>query len=421
MTSANLLDAVRQFGTPLYVYDLDLVRERIDFLKDLFGQRFGISFAVKANPNIALLSAIRDDVATLDASSFAEVERSLAAGVEAARITFSGPAKRQDEIRRAVTLGIGELVVESLSEAKEAANVAVGLGVEQQVLLRVNPMNVPRHFGASMAGRPSQFGIDEEDLSSAINTIMDLDGLNLIGFHIYSGTNSLNAEAIADNFEIFIGVFRDAVAVSGQAPKKLIFGSGFGVPYHHNEKPLDTDDLAKRINPIIDEFLADEIFSKSELVLEMGRWIIGPAGWLLTSVVNEKDSRGVQFRMCDAGFNNHLAACGMMGSVIRRNWGFENISDPDGPLREYTLTGPLCTTIDTLATKIELPELAIGDVLSIENSGAYGLTASPTRFISHPEPREAVLLDGKLVDATESLLNHWGRNDFTVTDSQRTG
>jgi diaminopimelate decarboxylase len=97
----------------------------------------------------------------------------------------------------------------------------------------------------------------------------------------------------------------------------------------------------------------------------------------------------------------------MMGSVIRRNWRIANVSNPVGERERYTVVGPLCTTIDTLATKLELPHLEIGNVIAIENSGAYGLTSSPTRFISHPEPREAIIEAGKLTDVSESLLNHW--------------
>ena len=97
----------------------------------------------------------------------------------------------------------------------------------------------------------------------------------------------------------------------------------------------------------------------------------------------------------------------MMGSVIRRNWRVANLSNPEGEPARYTIVGPLCTTIDTLASKIDLPELRVGDIIAIENSGAYGLTSSPTRFISHPEPREAIIEGGALRDVTESLLNHW--------------
>jgi diaminopimelate decarboxylase len=401
-------------GTPAYVYDIDIIRNQFATLKRLFGRHFGVSFAVKSNPNVELLRRMLPEVTTYDISSYAEMERAIDAGCPTARMTFSGPAKRIAEIENALRAGLGELVLESVAEAETASRIATSLGLVQEVLIRINPMSVPRHFGAHMAGKASQFGIDEEEIEGAIDTIKALPGLKLIGFHIYSGTNSLKAEAIAENFAIFITLFRACSAYAEITPKKLIFGSGFGIPYVDGDQPLDVEQLAALVMPQLDALRAEPCFAESECVLEMGRWLVGPAGWLLTGVIAAKHSRGVDVRACDAGFNNHLAACGMMGTVIRRNWSFSNVSNPEGAPANYNLVGPLCTSIDILASDITLPEVRIGDVLSIANSGAYGLTASPTRFISHPEPTEWIADGTALVDATESRLNHWRARPATM-------
>lgn len=405
MTPALLLEAAERFGTPAYVYDLDAALARLELLKRLFGGRFGISYAIKANPCADLLRALRPHLATFDASSFAEVERALAAGMPAARITFSGPAKRRFEIEGAIDRGIGELVIESAGEARIASAHAVARGLRQPCLVRINPVKVPRRFGASMGGTASQFGIDEEEIGRALPEIRDLPGVKLIGFHIYSGTNCLDAGAIAENFAIFAEVFREARRVTGIRPERLVFGSGFGIPYLPEERELDHAALPALVDPILDTLLAEPGFERASLNLELGRWLVGPAGWLLTRVVGEKSSRGTEIRACDAGFNNHLAACGMMGSVFRRNWSFRNLSNPDGAPRTYMLVGPLCTSIDRLAADLALPETRVGDVIAVDSSGAYGLTASPTRFISHPEPREIVCRGGRLSDATETLYD----------------
>lgn len=393
--------------TPLYVYDVDELERRFFQLRDLFGRHFSVSYAVKANPNVRLLAQMLPHVTTFDVSSYKEVERAIDAGCMPHKITFSGPAKRDAEIRGAIAQGVGELVLESVHEAARANHWAADTGRRQDVLIRINPATGPKNFGVSFSGRASQFGIDEEDIEAAISAVKALGHLRLIGFHIYSGTNSLNPEAIAENFRIFAEIFRRACTHADLAPEKLIFGSGFGLSYGGKDAPLDIEAVAALANPIIDGLKSDPRFAKTECVLEMGRWLIGPVGWLLTSVVNQKTSRGTEFRLCDAGFNNHLAACGMMGTVIRRNWAMANITNVDGEPHQYTLVGPLCTSIDVLATNITLPELRIGDVIAVENSGAYGLTASPSRFISHPEPSEFMLMGGQIIDITESALNRW--------------
>ncbi len=407
------LRAAAAFGTPLYLYDLDILQARLKILSGLFGDRFGLSYAIKANPNLAVLRAIRPWLSTFDASSLAEVERAIAAGMTPARITFSGPAKRPEEIARAIRLGLGELVVESLGEAIHADGLARAEGRVQTILVRINPARIPRGFGASMAAMPSQFGVDEEEIDHILPRIAALPGLRLAGFHIYSGTNSRKPEAIAENFQIFADIFRHAQRITGITPERLVFGSGFGIPYLPGEEALDHMALPALVNPVIDALKAEPAFAATRCNLELGRWLVGPAGWLLTRVIAAKQSRGAEIRMCDAGFNNHLAAASMMGAVIPRNWVFDNLTNAEGAPGRYTLTGPLCTSIDRLAGDIRLPEVRCGDVLSIAMSGAYGLTASPSRFISHPEPREVVTRGGMLEDVSESLLNHW--QPVTVT------
>jgi diaminopimelate decarboxylase len=406
-TREELLTAAAQFGTPLYVYDLDAIRARLASLRAAFGAAFGVSFAVKSNPNVALLTALAPLVDSFDVSAFAEAERAVVAGCDPARLTFCGPGKRPEEVRRAVRIGVGELVIESLHEARLANGFAGDLGVRQTVLLRINPATSPRGFGVNMSAKPSPFGVDEEELETAIDAIAALPHLDLAGFHIYSGSNSLSVEALAENFDILTAIFRRAAAHHATPPRKLVFGAGFGVPYLPGDAEIDLAALAGQVLPGIAVLKAEPAFAETRLELELGRWLVGPCGWLLSSIIGAKASRGTEIRICDAGFNNHLAAYGMMGSVIRRNWRIANLSHPEREPGRYTVVGPLCTTIDTLATKLELPALDIGDVIGIENSGAYGLTASPTRFISHPEPREALLELGALREVSESLLNHW--------------
>jgi diaminopimelate decarboxylase len=392
--------------TPAYVYFLDRIADRVAELKRAFAGRFEISYAAKANPNGAVLRALREAGCLLDVSSGGEIERGRRAGFAASDISFSGPAKRDVELERAIAVGCGHVVCESEGEIRRLQSLARAAKARVRVLLRINPSRVPEKFGMRMAGRASQFGVDAEIAAGAIRLVADSPSLQLVGFHVHSGVNSLHEDGLVENFSIFAELFRQLASEQALHPEVLVFGSGFGIPYFEGEEPLALDRLATRVLPILDALHGDPACSQARLVLEMGRWLVGPEGFLLTRVVDAKRSRGVEIRLCDAGFNNHLAACGMMGTVIRRNWLFWNLSaDADAPRSTYLLTGPLCASFDVLAQQIDLPETRPGDVLAIGSSGAYGLTASPFAFISHPVPRElAVGADGELRDVSEPLI-----------------
>jgi diaminopimelate decarboxylase len=398
----RLAHAAREMTTPAYVYFADDIAAQVVRVAATFGGRFELSYAIKANPNVALLSHLRGVLSHLDASSIGEIERALRAGYTPDQISFSGPGKRRFELERAVCLKCREIVCESERELDTLNEIAVQGQQHVTVLLRVNLRKLPPGFGAHMAGRPSQFGIDEEAIDPVLERFANWPALELAGFHAYSGSNSLNADAIAENIANVLEVFESLAHRHGFVPRRIIVGAGFGIPYSVDQQSLDLDRLATLVNPLLDRTATSPRLGKARLVLELGRYLVGPFGYLLTSVVDVKTSRGTSFAVCDAGFNNHLAAFGLMGSVVRRNWPISKVTDSHGTATGiYTLVGPLCTTIDTLATKVELPLLECGDVLAVASSGAYGLSASPVGFISHPEPREALVLDRS--DATHIM------------------
>lgn len=388
-----------EYGTPCFVYDMDVVRERVGRLERAFGGRFLVSYAMKSNPNPALLARFRDLVPYLDVSSGGELALALQHGWEPERISFTGPGKRRWELEAAVEAGIGEVVVESVEEARELARLAVEQGRVQPVLARIAPARLPAGFGVNMAGKPSQFGIDEEEAERAVEEILSLPGLALEGFHVYSGTQSLRPAAIAENYAIFVDIFRRLCGRFDVAPRKLIFGSGLGIPYHEGDAPLALESVAEGIVPLLDELAAEPRFAASRLVLETGRYLVGEAGYYLTSVLRVKESRGTAIAVCDGGMNHHLGACGHLGTVIHRNYRMFRVGGREAPLAErpYDLVGPLCTTIDTLGHRVRLPDLTAGDVVAVRCSGAYGATASPVYFIRHAPPREVLVerVDGE--------------------------
>jgi diaminopimelate decarboxylase len=251
---------------------------------------------------------------------------------------------------------------------------------------------VPPKFGAHMGGGASQFGIDEECVPDVLAALAAWPAVRVDGFHLYSGSNCLNVDSLGRHFALTIDVFDRLATFAPVRPRLLVIGAGFGVAYHPGDAPLSLGDVAARLGPILETGARRERLAGARWVMEMGRYLVAEPGVLLTSVVRVKHSRGTNIAVLDAGFNNHLAAAGLMGSLLRRNWPVMALT-ARGALTEYTLVGPLCTSIDTLGTRIQLPMLREGDILAIGASGAYGFSASPSRFISHPEPREVILLD----------------------------
>ncbi len=218
-----------ELPTPSYVYFIDRMAGRVAQLKQAFAGRFEISYAAKANPNGAVLRSLRAAGCALDVSSAAEIERGLRAGFAASAISFSGPAKRDVELQWAIALCCGQVVCESEGEIQRLQTLARAANARVPVLLRINPERVPEKFGMRLAGRASQFGVDAELAGAAIEKIAESPQLELEGFHIHSGLNSLHEEGIAENFAIFAELFQRLASEHRLRPKVLIFGSGFGI------------------------------------------------------------------------------------------------------------------------------------------------------------------------------------------------
>jgi len=388
------------YGTPSFVYFMDAVQQRIDYLRDCFGSRFLLSYAVKSNPNPALLTWLKDKIELLDVSSIGELRHGIHAGWSPMCASFTGPGKRDFELREAIQSGIGELVLESVREAVVANGIAKEMGCVQDVMVRIAPSRVPKGFGDQMAGRPSAFGVDYEQVHVDLPKILALQNLRFVGLHIYSGTQCLKPEALCENYRSFIQIFREICDIYDLRPKKLIFGSGLGIPYHDEDQSLDLGTVANGIIGDLDAFKSEARFSNADLVLELGRYLVGEAGYFLTKVISVKESRGTRIGICDGGMNNHLPASGHFGMVVHRNYSMHKVGGGEQAVEKIDLVGPLCTSIDRLARGVTLPRINEDDLIAVHNSGSYGLTASPMHFISHALPREILVDSGGIRDVT---------------------
>jgi diaminopimelate decarboxylase len=312
----------------------------------------------------------------------------LGTGMDPMEISFAGPGKSPAEIERAVAAGV-TVTLESPTEMQRAVSAGDRLGITPRVAVRVNPDFELRSSGMKMSGGPKQFGIDAETVPEVLERI-GVSGLDFDGFHIFCGSQNLREEAIAEAQEKTVDL---ALRLSGAAPKEPRFiniGGGFGIPYFPGDKPINLEAIGESLAVHVDR-VADEL-PNSRVVIELGRYIVGEAGIYVCRVLDRKVSRGHVFLVTDGGLHHHLAASGNFGQVLRKNYplviGNRVYAETTEP---QSVVGPLCTPLDLLGASMELPPGQVDDLVVLFQSGAYGLTASPTAFLSHPEPGEILL------------------------------
>jgi diaminopimelate decarboxylase len=384
-TPIAIQEAAKQFGTPLYLYDLDAIEKNIHQLKSAVGD-FKLRYAVKTNPNPHLLSWMKGRVESMDVSSAGEITQVVNNGWSGDDMEFTGPAKTRIDFEIALDNKVKSIVVEDISEIILLNDVAQTRKEIARILIRIAPNAAEKKFGIRLAGRPTQFGIDEDRLESVLQQVKSLESVSLEGFHIYSGSQCLDDEALAEHFDNMWILFKKAIAWWGKPINELVFGAGMGIPYHDGDKELTLSKLPECIRNIRQEM--NDVNPGIDCYIEVGRFLVGTAGLFITKVVRVKESHGAKIALCDGGMNNNLGACGHMGGISHRHYSMMNASARSEDVEQYRIVGPLCTAIDTLAHRVDLPVLQEGDLIAVGCSGSYGPTASPLLFISHHLPKE---------------------------------
>ncbi|QLC24091.1 pyridoxal-dependent decarboxylase, exosortase A system-associated [Parasphingopyxis algicola] len=385
--------AERAGRTPFFVYDLDLATAQVERFRAALPAEIHLHFAVKANPHPSVIQHLMDKTDGLDMASGGELERVRDCGADMAHVSFAGPGKRDPELELAISLG-ATLNLESETEAERALAIGHRLGVTPRLAVRVNPDFELKGSGMSMGGGAKPFGVDQERVPALVEHILG-KGADWRGFHIYSGSQSLDADAISESQEASIALAAKLALAIGEAPKSVNLGGGFGIPYTANDTPLDVEAVGARLS----EALAgrDPILADTQFMIELGRWLIGEAGVYIARILDRKMSKGALFLVTDGGMHHHLAASGNFGMVMKRNYPVAIASHMDGEaVEEATVVGPLCTPLDRLAADIAVPRAEIGDYVAVFASGAYGLSASPVNFLSHPTAAEIVVKGGKI-------------------------
>ena len=379
--------AQRVGSTPFYAYDRSLLDSRVRHVRAHLPQDMRLHYSVKANPMPALVGHMAALVDGLDVASGGELKVALDAGMDPAHISFAGPGKTEQELSQAIAAG-ANIMVESEREIAVAARIGDALGIAPRVIVRVNPDFELKSSGMKMGGGAKPFGIDTERVPDALRQIGALQ-LDFLGFHIFSGSQSLKAgalvEAANNSFELALRLAQDAP----RAPSQLNIGGGFGIPYFPGDLPLDLSPVGDNLRNWMPR--VQDALPRVRVAVELGRYLVGEAGIYVARVIDRKVSRGQVFLVTDGGLHHHLSASGNFGQVIRKNYPVAIGNRMTAATEQVSVVGPLCTPLDLLADRMELAQADVGDLVVVFQSGAYGMTASPNAFLGHPAPREVLV------------------------------
>jgi diaminopimelate decarboxylase len=380
--------AARIGQTPFYAYDRSLLTERVAYLRRHLPAEVSLHYAIKANPMPAVVQHMAGLIDGLDVASARELMVALDTGMSADDISFAGPGKSDAEVARAVAASI-ILNLESERELESAIQAGERLGIRPRVAVRVNPDFELRGSSMKMGGGAKQFGVDTDRVPALLKRIAAA-GIEFAGFHIFSGSQNLRADAI---IEAQANTLQLAYRLAEDAPgpvKTVNIGGGFGIPYFPGEAPLDLAAVGAALAERMPE--VKQRLPQTRVVIELGRYLVGEAGVYICRVTDRKMSRGQVFLITDGGMHQHLSASGNFGQVIRKNYPVAVATKMgDGKREIATVVGPLCTPLDLLADKMDLAQAEVGDLIAVFQSGAYGRSASPLGFLSHPEPVEILV------------------------------
>lgn len=376
-----------RFGTPLYVHSATALRQRIHSLRRAFGNEVDLLYALKANPLAALVQRAHAKGLGAELASEGELEVALRVGVPGRRMQFAGPGKSEADLRRAIEVGAC-LNLESESEAERVRTIAAILGRPARVQIRVNPMRPTSGARLRMADVSSRFGIDRPRVGPLAKQLDEASEIELLGLHVYGGSQTFDGSSWLEAARDVDALANDIQTEQGVRLRQLNLGGGFGWPVYDGDPQFDLEDTGARFR----EF---EASTDRALTIELGRYLCAGGGVYLTRVIDLKRSGNRMHAVLDGGLHQCAAASGF-GASLRRAYAVVRADDPN-PTEKQTMSlgGPLCTPADRLGRDLRIAPLDVGDIVAVLNVGAYGLTFSPTEFLSHARPAEVVVDEGQ--------------------------
>lgn len=374
LTHQQLIAAAEQFGTPLYVYHAEKIRFQYERLKSAFeGTNTRFFYACKALTNITILRYMHGIGLDVDCSSINEVKLALHAGFEPSRILYTSNGIAFGEIAEAKSLGVA-INIDSLSNLEKFGH-AYGDSYPVGVRLRPNIMG-GGNLKISTGHDKSKFGIPVEDCQKIIELVQRYR-LRINDLHIHTGSDLQDIDVFMKGIDVLFGLvpkFPDLQSID--------LGGGFKVPYKPGDQETDIRSLAREVTKRFEQYPHLQIW------FEPGKFIVSECGYFITAVNLLKETSGVNFAGVNSGFNHLIRP--MFYDAYHR---IENMSNPDGPVRQYSVVGNICET-DTFAWGRELHEVREGDLLVFYNAGAYGFEMS-SNYNSRLKPAEVLFLHGR--------------------------
>lgn len=390
-------ELAERFGTPFYVYDFDVIERQVAALRDVLPSVVELAYAVKANPALAVVAHLGRLGLGADVASGGELETVRRAGIGPERVVMTGPGKREDELRAAVVAGIRAVTVESPGELARLEAIAAESGRRQPVLLRAAVSENARLERVRLVGDDGagKFGMDAADLTAAARTAVASPHLDLLGLHAFGASNVLDAGALVEHVAATVRAARRLALAAGTTLRLVDAGGGLGIPYEPHEGTLDLVRFGAGLAAITRTWAADPLLAEARLLLEPGRFLVGPAGAYVARVVDRKTVDGAAVAILDGGVH-HVLRPALVGQEHRiRTLNGRSQAVANGRVVPVTVAGPLCSGLDVFSQAAIMTPPEVGDLLAILDVGAYGFTESMPLFLSHPIPAEVAVRGGR--------------------------
>ncbi len=388
-----LIDPNGEGDTCYYIYDLDRIREQVEKLQKHLPEQVRVYYAVKANPHPRILEKLSNMpyIKGVEIASAGELE-ACEKYFHCRQIIYTGPAKTKKELQLAVDHQIRQIHVESLSEIERLEQGVLADGDSPiDILVRLNGNFELNHItvplAAQMAGKASKFGIDEDQFEAIVDRLKKCRHLTFTGIHLFAGSGILEAEVFLDVAEYCFALVK-SFSDRNIDIDRIDLGGGFGIDYQMENGELDLARIGAGLTKLIQKYS----FEDKEVILELGRFIVGECGSYLTPIVDIKSSKGKKFILTSGGINHFRRpldhGINHPTRIIKGKRPAYLQNTATVHRERVDIGGPLCTPRDFIAKDLYVENARIGDYVLIDMVGAYGLTAASVGFLSHPLPKE---------------------------------